>query len=382
MKLSDFDYYLPKNMIAQSPVAKRDCSKLLKLNLSSGEIQHQRFNQITDILRAGDVLVLNDSRVINARFFGHKPTGGKIELLVLDSNIINQPQDTDSIVVDCLVKGKVSPELNVDLNLEHKQTQIQNQKTAVSAKLLKHVSGGRFKVKFNSEIPFNELLPKYGSVPLPPYIKQELEDPERYQTIYSKNLGSIAAPTAGLHFTPELLKTLEDNGIQIAYITLHISYGTFTPVHTENITQHKMDREYAILTTRNSDIINQVYKSKMDKPKGTSGRLVAVGTTVVRTLETIALNSSINSSLNSLSANGTIKQLSPWEGWTQLFIYPGFKFKAGIDILITNFHLPKSTLLMLVTAFAGRSPIIKAYKEAIEKKYRFYSLGDSMMIIK
>jgi len=378
MRLSDFDYYLPKNMIAQSPIAKRDCSKLLKLNLPSGETQHLRFNQITDILRAGDVLVLNDSRVINARFFGHKPTGGKIELLVLDSNIINQPQDIDSIVVDCLVKGKVSPGLNVDLSLEHKQNLKQNQKAMVSAQLLEHVSGGRFKVKINSEIPFNELLPKYGSVPLPPYIKQELKDPERYQTIYSKNLGSIAAPTAGLHFTPELLKTLEDNGIQIAYITLHISYGTFTPVHTENITQHKMDREYAILTTRNSDIINQVYKSKMDKPKGTSGRLVAVGTTVVRTLETIALNSSINS----LSANGTIEQLSPWEGWTQLFIYPGFKFKAGIDILITNFHLPKSTLLMLVTAYAGHNPIIKAYKEAIEKNYRFYSLGDSMMIIK
>jgi S-adenosylmethionine:tRNA ribosyltransferase-isomerase len=215
-------------------------------------------------------------------------------------------------------------------------------------------------------------------VPLPPYIKQELEDPERYQTIYSKNLGSIAAPTAGLHFTPELLKTLEGNGIRVAYITLHISYGTFTPVHTEDITQHKMDREYAIMTKKNSDIINQVYKSKREDTEGTGGRLVAVGTTAVRTLETIALNSSINN----LSKSGAIKQLTPWEGWTELFIYPGFKFKAGIDILITNFHLPKSTLIMLVTAFAGHSPIIKAYKEAIEKKYRFYSLGDAMMIIK
>ncbi|WP_455392344.1 tRNA preQ1(34) S-adenosylmethionine ribosyltransferase-isomerase QueA, partial [[Eubacterium] cellulosolvens] len=222
------------------------------------------------------------------------------------------------------------------------------------------------KIEFNSGLSFNELLLNYGHIPLPPYIKKNLKYPERYQTIYSIADGSVAAPTAGLHFTNELLTKLKIKGVNLAYITLHISYGTFTPVRVENITLHKMDKEYAILTKKNTKLINNTRTSRQ-------GRIIAVGTTTLRTLETVA-------GYNQHKTGQT--KLIPWQGWSELFIYPGFIFKAGIDIMITNFHLPKSTLLMLVSAFAGRDKIFQAYQEAINKKYRFYSFGDAMMIIK
>ncbi len=364
MKLSDFDYDLPKKLIAQTPKQKRDHSKLLLLNLANDLIEHRTFHQISEILTSDDILVVNDTRVINARLFGHKTTGGKIELLILEPQLSNHTNNQIPETADCLVKGKVREGTELEIALQSKPKQKGHH--IVKARIIKNISGGRFKVEFDSEIPMNEFLVKHGQLPLPPYIKKELNSPERYQTIYSTNLGSIAAPTAGLHFTSELLGNLKRKGIRIAYITLHINYGTFTPVRTEDITLHKMEREYAILTEKNAELINTAYSA--------GGRLVAVGTTTMRTLETIALNNS--------STNKTVNQLKPCHGWTELFIYPGFKFKAGVDILITNFHLPRSTLLMLVSAFAGREPIFRAYHEAIEKKYRFYSLGDAMMIIK
>lgn len=357
MKLSDFDYDLPPGMIAQEPSSSRDKSKLLILDLKIDEIHHKKFNNIIDYFEPGDTLVLNNTRVINARLHGHKTTGGKIELLLLDSEL------GDSNIVECLIKGRVRP--NVEITLDKPKGINQELKVRV----LEQIDGGKYKVEFKTQGQFkiNELLSKFGELPLPPYIKKDLQDPNRYQTVYSNQNGSIAAPTAGLHFTPELMQKLEEKGVIITYLTLHISYGTFTPVRTENVKSHTMDREYGILSEDSVNRINQARNSKNSK-------LTAVGTTSVRTLETAVQNS--------ILADGSLEELHPWQGWTELFIYPGFEFKAGIDNLITNFHLPKSTLLMLVSAFAGRENILKAYKEAIENKYRFYSLGDAMMIIK
>jgi len=365
MQLSDFDYDLPKNMIAQKPEKKRDQSKLFLLELAKDDtnIKHLIFNEIIDILKAADTLVVNDSRVVNARLFAQKPTGGKLELLVLNPHSIEHDINSEPAVAECLIKGKVRPDLEIDIKLNSKKS------VNLKARIMEQISGGRYKVEFNIDLPLTKFLAQYGSLPLPPYIKHDLKTPQRYQTIYSKNNGSVAAPTAGLHFTPELLKALERNGISIAYVTLHVSYGTFTPVRADDVRTHKMEQEYAILTPENAKLINQAHTSK-------AGRLIAVGTTTVRTLESVAKYSA------SKANRDKIGELQSWEGWTELFIYPGFNFKAGIDILITNFHLPRSTLLMLVSAFAGRENILKAYQEAIKKNYRFYSLGDAMMIVK
>ena len=360
MKLSEFDYYLPNNLIAQEPISVRDFAKLLVLDLKNDTIKHLRFHQLPSILTNEDLIVLNDTRVLDARFFGYKPTGGKIELLILDPYSHEHFDSRNRQIYDCLIKGKVRPGMRIKLAGKSKHNY------NVTARIIEKVNGGRFKVEFESKLPLTDIITNYGHVPLPPYIKKKLESPERYQTVYSANEGSVAAPTAGLHFTPELITNLKTKGVSVAYITLHISYGTFTPVRTENITQHQMDKEYAVLNNKNAEIIKKWYKSKR-------GRFIAVGTTTVRTLETIAMHNSKNKKQN---------LLSPWKGWSELFIYPGFEFKAGIDTLLTNFHLPKSTLLMLVSAFAGRDNIFKAYQEAIEKKYRFYSFGDAMMIIK
>jgi S-adenosylmethionine:tRNA ribosyltransferase-isomerase len=360
MKLSDFDYHLPKQLIAQEPAEIRDQSKLLVLDLTSDSIEHLRFNQLPEILTKDDTLVLNDTRVVDARIFGYKPTGGKIELLILEPYSTNYKAFEQPIVFECLVKGKVSPGQTLKLTAKSKPN------NNAKAHVIKNISGGRFEIEFETTLSFSEFLSSYGHIPLPPYIKKSLEKPDRYQTIYSSVQGSVAAPTAGLHFSSKLLNNLKENGVTFAHITLHISYGTFTPVRTEDITHHKMDREYAILTIENADVINKARNKA-------SGRLIAVGTTTVRTLETIAIQNPIKSNQ---------KLLLPWEGWSELFIYPGFKFKAGIDIMITNFHLPKSTLLMLVSAFASRDKIFNAYQEAVKKNYRFYSFGDAMMIIK
>jgi S-adenosylmethionine:tRNA ribosyltransferase-isomerase len=357
MKLSDFDYYLPQHMIAQEPATVRDKSKLLIYEPTREVIQHSEFHEISNFLKDGDTLVLNDTRVVNARLFGNKPTGGKIELLVLEP-FSEETASKKGNVYECLVKGKIRSGMDVDLKLKT------DQRSPVIARILEQIEGGRYKVEFDSSANISELIETHGHVPLPPYIHKELQTPERYQTIYSRIDGSVAAPTAGLHFTPKLLERLKGVGINIAYITLHVSYGTFIPVRTEDVTQHKMDKEYAVLTSENAELINRAVASD-------TGRLVAVGTTTVRTLETIARQNT-----------GKKELIKPWSGWSELFIYPGFKFKSGIDILITNFHLPKSTLLMLVSAFAGRENILRTYQEAIEHNYRFYSFGDAMMIIK
>jgi S-adenosylmethionine:tRNA ribosyltransferase-isomerase len=332
----------------------------MKLDLVNNSIEHLRFDKIVELLNPGDTIVVNDTRVVNARLLGHKPTGGRIELLVLEPHTLEQVNTESSVIAECLVKGKVRPP--IELEIEPLAGENQN----IKAKVLEQISGGKFKVEFNVQQPMDHVFSKYGLQPLPPYIKQDLESPERYQTVYSSSKGSVAAPTAGLHFTPEILTKLEKNGVQIAKVTLHISYGTFIPVRTEDISRHKMDKEYAILTQDNAEKINCTINNEQT-------RLVAVGTTAVRTLETVA---KFSRGLNKTN------KLSPWEGWTELFIYPGFEFRSGIDILITNFHLPKSTLLMLVSAYAGRENILKAYQTAINMKYRFYSLGDTMMIIK
>ena len=371
MNLGDFDYHLPKELIAQKPAQKRDRAKLLVLNLKNDEIEHKVFYQITDLFRPNDIVVINNTRVVNARVFGHKPTGGKVELLLLNpythgrEQYINRPEKT---VVECLIKGRVRPGNYINLDL--RQSGVTSK-----ANIIENIEGGRFKVEFDPNIDINRIILDYGSLPLPPYIKSDLKDPERYQTVYSKISGSVAAPTAGLHFTQDLINNIKKLGVRIANVTLHISYGTFTPVRTEDITLHKMDSEYAILTQESADLINEARNSR-------SGRLVAVGTTSVRTLESAAAYCLDKNKSRDRKSYHKPYTIQPWEGWTDLFIYPGYKFKAGINILITNFHLPKSTLLMLVCAFAGREKILRAYQEAIEHNYRFYSLGDSMLIIK
>jgi S-adenosylmethionine:tRNA ribosyltransferase-isomerase len=390
MKLHDFDYILPKELIAQEPAFKRDQSRLLVLNLKKDSIKHLVFNQITEILKPGDLVILNNTRVVNARLFGHKSTGGKVELLILEpfSSIIGE--DKDVSIIECLIKGKVKVGSIIDIDIEIPNTSNHSLKSLkVKAKVIQHIDGGKFRIELKSSLSVTELLDKYGSLPLPPYIKKDLDKPDRYQTIFSHINGSVAAPTAGLHFSPELLKKLQDKGIKFGYITLHISYGTFTPVRTDNIIQHRMESEYAIVPKETIELINEVRSSS-------SGRIVAVGTTTVRTLETLFRVGSKHNDSGSEHNYETrsdkndesyercedIIEIKPWKGKTDLFIYPGFKFRSGIDILITNFHLPKSTLLMLVAAFAGRENILKAYEEAVELKYRFYSLGDSMVIIK
>lgn len=323
MKLSDFDYPLPKHLIAQSPVEQRDNSKLMILN---DEIEHKRFYNLPEYLERGDVVVLNDSKVVPARIMGRKETGGKSEILIIRK--INKDYE-------CLVKGK---NIKERIRLVFKNV----------VGTVKKKNGFRFIISFNKEIHLQNI----GEMPTSPYIKEKLLDQKRYNTVYAKRDGSIAAPTAGLHFTKGLIKKLEDKGVNIAYITLHVGVGTFLPVKTEKIEEHKMEEEYFRIDRKNAEIINN------------GERIFAVGTTVVRALE-------------SSCANGKI---TPKEGWTDLFIYPGYMFKSKINCLLTNFHLPKSTLFLLVCTLAGKERIFKAYKNAIENSYRFYSFGDAMMI--
>ncbi len=364
MKLSDFDYALPPERIAQQPVEPRDSSRLMVIHRQAGTIEHRIFRDMVDYLRSGDVLVLNQTRVIPARLHGHKTeTGGAVEILLL--------RQLDSLRWEALVGGKRV--------LEGVQITLSPQLHAVVEQ-----------VKEESErvIRFNQPIEKYwdelGEIPLPPYIKATLPDPERYQTVYSRSRGSAAAPTAGLHFTGDLLLTLQQRGVQIAYCTLHVGLDTFAPVKVENIHQHKIHRERAVLTAEDAKIINEA--------KLAGGRIIAVGTTSVRTLETAAIRSaafgsewndaqSLQQTLMALDEN-----VCPWrpvmaiDEATDLYITPGYKYRA-VDVMLTNFHLPKSTLLMLVSAFAGREKILEAYRMAVEQHYRFYSLGDAMLII-
>ncbi|MED3562170.1 tRNA preQ1(34) S-adenosylmethionine ribosyltransferase-isomerase QueA [Bacillus xiapuensis] len=342
MKIDLFDFELPEELIAQVPLKNRTDSRLMVLNKESGEIKHEIFKNVTEYLREGDCLILNDTKVLPARLFGvKKDTGAKIEVLLLKQLEGNKWET----LVKPAKRVKEGTEIDFGDGLL----------TAVCTETSEH--GGRvFDFKF--EGIFYEVLDRLGEMPLPPYIKEQLEDRDRYQTVYAREPGSAAAPTAGLHFTEELLKEIKEKGVHIAFITLHVGLGTFRPVSADDILEHDMHSEYYVMTEKTAQLLNDVKKS--------GGRIISVGTTSTRTLETIA------------SQNDG--QFVAGSGWTSIFIYPGYEYKA-IDGLITNFHLPKSTLIMLVSALAGREHILHAYNTAVKEHYRFFSFGDAMFII-
>lgn len=340
MKTSDFYFDLPEELIAQDPLEDRSSSRLMVLDKNTGEITHRIFRDITEYLHPGDCLVINDTKVIPARLIGAKEdTGAKIEILLLKRK--------ENDIWETLVKPgkKCRPGAKVVFG-----------NGELRAEILEVLEDGNRLVQFSYEGIFEEVLDRLGQMPLPPYITHKLQDKNRYQTVYAKYEGSAAAPTAGLHFTKELLKEIEDSGVRIARVTLHVGLGTFRPVKVENVLEHHMHSEYYHVSKEAADIINDTRRN--------GGRVISVGTTSTRTLESVAQD------------DGTIV---PGSGNTEIFIYPGYKFKA-IDCLITNFHLPESTLLMLVSAFAGKEKIMAAYEEAVQQKYRFFSFGDAMFI--
>lgn len=339
MKVTDFDYDLPEELIAQTPIEKRDESRLMVLDKKEQTIEHRHFKDIIDYLEPGDVLVRNNTKVIPARLYGNKETGAKVEFLLLNN--------IEKDIWECIVRPG---------NKLHVGAKVIFGDGLLKAEVLDTMPGGTRKVEFHYEGIFNEILDKIGLMPLPPYIHESLKENDRYQTVYAKYEGSAAAPTAGLHFTPELLKKIEAKGIDIANVTLHVGIGTFRPVKEETVEAHQMHSEHFYIKEEDCEKINKAKKS--------GHRVIAVGTTSCRVLETIA------------DDNGYVK---PTEGDTQIFIYPGYKFRC-LDALITNFHLPQSTLVMLVSALAGKDYIMKAYKEAVEQKYRFFSFGDAMLI--
>jgi len=341
MKTSDFDYHLPPELIAQTPLEPRDQSRLMLLNRSHGSVEHCHFSDIIDYLKPGDVLVFNDSRVIPARLKGKKAeSGGKVELLLL--------RQLKNAVWEVLLKPAKRVAIGAKL-------EIGDSDDSISAEIVGEGEGGIRVIRFPEEM----LLPKLGKIPLPPYIRTPLADAERYQTVYARVPGSVAAPTAGLHFTPRLLKQLEQKGIELLFVTLHVGLDTFRPVREDDPLKHPIHKEYGIVT--------QEVASYLNKAKGEGRRIICVGTTTVRIIEGAA-----RASQPSI--------LEPFEGWVSLFILPGYRFRM-VDALITNFHLPRSTLLMLVAAFAGRDFIISAYEEAMARDYRFYSFGDAMLIL-
>ena len=340
MKTHDFWYDLPEELIAQTPLAQRDTSRLLVLDRDSGETEHKTFCDILDFLHPGDCLVLNDSRVLPARLLGCRPTGGAAELLLL--------RQLDDNRWECLARPgkKLQPgQMVIFGNGE------------LTAEVKEICEDGNRIVEFSYEGIFLEVLERLGKMPLPPYIREELQDQERYQTVYSRQVGSAAAPTAGLHFTNELLDRVRKKGIKTAFVTLHVGLGTFRPVKADDISDHHMHAELCMMDMKTADVLNAT--------KANGGRIVCVGTTSCRTLESL------------VNPDGTFEAKSRW---TDIFIYPGYTFKA-MDALITNFHLPESTLVMLVSAFAGRENVLHAYEEAVEQRYRFFSFGDAMLII-
>ncbi|MGO5078109.1 tRNA preQ1(34) S-adenosylmethionine ribosyltransferase-isomerase QueA [Oscillospiraceae bacterium LCP25S3_E3] len=339
MKTSDFYYDLPQELIAQTPVEPRDSSRLMVVNRKNSTIEHKHFYDIIDSLNPGDYLIANDSRVLPARIYGTRSTGARVEFLLL--------KQVRNNVWECLAKpGKKARE-----GAEFTFGDI------MSCKVLEVLEDGNRIVEFYCKDNFYTALEKVGQMPLPPYITEKLEDQERYQTVYSKELGSAAAPTAGLHFTPELMKRIEEKGVKIGYVTLHVGLGTFRPVKVEDVTKHKMHSEHYEVPQETANLIKET--------KRNGGRVIAVGTTSCRTLESVATEH-----------NGEVVAC---EGFTDIFIYPGYKFKV-LDGLITNFHLPESTLIMLVSAFADYDTIMNAYKTAVKEKYRFFSFGDAMLI--
>ena len=339
MKTDDFDYYLPEELIAQHPAEKRDHARLLVLDRDTGEVSDKYFYDIIDYLNPGDVLVMNDTRVIPARLFGHREDKEEsIEVFLL--------HNTEGKTWECLVRPGKKMKIGTKI--------IFSEDLSGQVKDIKE-DGNRI-IEFYYEGIFNEILDKLGNVPLPPYITEELKEPEEYQTVYSKNPGSVAAPTAGLHFTKDLLKEIEKKGIKLAYLTLDVGLGTFRPVSVEDVNDHKMHSEFYTLSQETADIINEARES--------GHRVIATGTTSIRTLESV------------YKKCGKITEDS---GWTDIFIYPGFEYKV-VDAFITNFHLPKSTLVMLVAAFTSREMILDTYKYAVDNKYRFFSFGDAMFI--
>ena len=340
MKTHDFWYDLPEELIAQTPLEQRDSSRLMVLDRQTGQISHKHFYDIIDYINPGDCLVLNDSRVLPARLLGHRPTGGAVELLLL--------RDLGNGQWECLAKpGKKCTQGQEVLFGDGELSA-----TVVSVK-----EDGNRVVQFHYEGIFLEVLERLGKMPLPPYIKAELQDQERYQTVYSKAVGSAAAPTAGLHFTDELLNALREKGVKTGFVTLHVGLGTFRPVKADNILEHHMHAELCMISEETANLLNETRKA--------GGRIICVGTTSCRTLESL------------VNEDGSFEEKSKW---TEIFIYPGYQFKA-MDGLITNFHLPESTLVMLVSAFAGRENILGAYEEAVKEKYRFFSFGDAMTIL-
>ena len=346
MKTFDFDYRLPESSIAQTPTEPRDSSRLLVLHRDTNELEHRIFRDVTDYINAGDLLVLNQTRVIPARIFARKDTGGRVELLLL--------RRRDGWTWEALVGGKglrIGKKVKVEDGPE--------------AEILEILEGSERLIRFSE--PIEPYFSKVGNVPLPPYIHERLDDPERYQTVYAKEPGSAAAPTAGLHFTPRLLEELQVKGVRIAYVTLHVGLDTFAPVNEDDPEEHKIHTEWCELTQETADLINDT--------KARGKRVIAVGTTSVRTLESAGQNSILGT-----GTSNNEYQISSFVGPTSLFILPGYQFKI-VDAMITNFHLPKSTLLMLVSAFAGREKILETYEIAIKEGYRFYSFGDAMLIV-
>ena len=340
MKTSDFYYDLPQELIAQDPLTDRSASRLMHLSIKDGSIEHRHFTDILEYLNPGDCLVINDTKVIPARLYGHKEeTGALIEILLLKRN--------ENDVWECLVKpGKKA----------RKGTRISFGDGLLKGEVVDVIEDGNRLIHFEYNGIFEEILDQLGEMPLPPYITHKLQDKNRYQTVYAKHEGSAAAPTAGLHFTKELLEKVKEKGVQIAHVTLHVGLGTFRPVKVDDVEQHHMHSEYYVVEEDQAKLINDTKKN--------GGRVIAVGTTSCRTLE---------------SATGEDGILKAGSGWTEIFIYPGYHFKM-IDSLITNFHLPESTLMMLVSALAGKEKIMHAYEEAVKERYRFFSFGDAMFI--
>lgn len=344
LKTHDFYFHLPEELIAQTPLQQRDSSRLLVLDKTTGAVRHQHFSDILEELRAGDCLIMNDSRVLPARLLGSRvhadgTLGGACEVLLL--------VDRGDNIWECLVRPGKKLRTGARVSFGG---------GALTGEIVGEVEGGNRLVKFSYEGIFLEVLEQLGQMPLPPYIKETLEDKERYQTVYSRNNGSAAAPTAGLHFTCELMDRITAKGVSIGYVTLHVGLGTFRPVKEEDITAHDMHSEYCVIPQETADLINRT--------KASGGRVICVGTTSCRTLESWA------------NEDGHMEAKA---GWTNIFIYPGYRFKV-LDALITNFHLPESTLIMLVSALAGRENVLHAYQTAVEEKYRFFSFGDAMFI--
>ena len=339
MKTSAFFYDLPEELIAQTPLEQRDSSRLLKLDRNTGAIEHKVFSQILDELKPGDTLVMNDSRVLPARLLGHRPTGGAVEVLLL--------RDLGDKKWECLCKPGRKMQVGSRVIFGSGQ---------LSATVTEIRDDGNRVVEFDYEGIFLEVLEQLGKMPLPPYIKEELQDQERYQTVYSRAVGSAAAPTAGLHFTRELLDRVREKGVNTAFVTLHVGLGTFRPVKAENIHDHHMHAELCMITRETAELLNET--------RARGGRIICVGTTSCRTLESL------------VNEDGTFEAKSKW---TEIFIYPGYTFNAMAGV-ITNFHLPESTLVMVVSAFAGREHVLAAYEEAVRERYRFFSFGDAMFI--